>query len=272
MFEDNEIVDAIKENAGELAAELYHDVAQPAAQPVGQLVGLVPRAVKAALFPLEKWILGREYNLLETQKLLEQKLANVAPESIHSPEPYIAVPALQNISYCMDNEELRDMYANLLANSMTEVVKDGVHPGFVDIIKQLCPDEAKILRYMSKYTTIPTITLQYVNKDESGITIGFIDVIKSFSNIGENIGCEKPLNINTYFNNLERLGLIKDYNDGRELIDKNLYEPLKQHAYIIEHSNEPLVQSRGFTKTRIKEGVVELTYYGEAFCEVCISK
>ena len=80
--------------------------------------------------------------------MLELKLEKVSPELIEAPEPYIAVPAVQYISYCMNNEELRNMYANLLANSMNKVVKDGVHPGFVEIIKQLSPDEAKFLKYM----------------------------------------------------------------------------------------------------------------------------
>lgn len=220
----------------------------------------------------------REYYPQLRQELLDMlyqmimdNLKNVPAENIVAPKARIAVPVLQNASIT-EEQEIRDMYANLLASSMNKVVKDGVHPGFVEIIKQLCPDEAKILRYMSTHIPVPTITLRYVNEDESGMSVGFIDVIKSFSDIGEKIGCEKPLNINTYFNNLERLGLIKDYNDGRELTNKNLYEPLKQHAYIIEHSNEPLVQSRGFTKTRIKESFVELTDYGKSFCEVCISK
>ncbi len=267
MFEDNEIVDAIKENAGELAAEVYHDVAQPAAQPVGQLVGLVPRAVKAALFPLEKWILGREYNLLETQKLLEQKLANISPELIQPPEPYIAVPALQNISYCMDNEALRDMYANLLANSMTEVVKDGVHPGFVDIIKQLCPDEAKILKYISTHITIPIITLRYESDNGGGI-----DVIRNFSNIGEIVFCEKPLDVNKYFDNLIRLGLLENGGLTSFLVNKTFYEPLKNHRLIIQNSSDILVKNSGFDKANIKKGFIELTDYGKSFCEVCISK
>lgn len=79
---------------------------------------------------------------------------------IESPDPHIAVPALQYISYCMDNDELRDMYANLLANSMNKVVKNGVHPGFVEIIKQLSPDEARLLKQFKIETIVPTITVR----------------------------------------------------------------------------------------------------------------
>ena len=134
---EKEILDVTTEVAKEIAKNVYNDAGKPVAKPTGELVGLIPRAIKAALSPLEKWILQREYNVAETKKLLEEKLQNTPPELIESPAPHIAVPAMQYISYCMDNEELREMYANLLANSMNKVVKDGVHPGFVEIIKQL---------------------------------------------------------------------------------------------------------------------------------------
>lgn len=144
----------------EVAKEVYQDAGKPIAKPTGELVGLIPRAIKAALLPIEKWIVDREYNLAETKKLLEQRLANISPEQIEAPEAHIAVPAFQYISYCMDNEELRNMYANLLASSMNKAVKDGVHPSFVEIIKQLCPDEAKILKHFYKKVSIPVITLK----------------------------------------------------------------------------------------------------------------
>ena len=130
----------------EIGKPVYEDGLKPVVKPTGELAGLVPRAIKAALLPVEKWVLGREYNLEETRKLLEQKLADVPPEEIVSPEPYVAVPAIQYISYCMDSEVLRDMYANLLAKSMQEATKDGVHPSYLEIIKQLCPDEARLLK------------------------------------------------------------------------------------------------------------------------------
>ena len=99
----------IKEVSKEIAKDVYDDTGKPVLKPTGEIVGLIPRTIKAALLPLEKWIVGREYNLKETQRLLEEKLKNVRLEDIETPEAYIAVPALQSISYCMDSEELRNM-------------------------------------------------------------------------------------------------------------------------------------------------------------------
>lgn len=261
---NEQTLEVAKEIAKEVAKDVYADAGKPVVKPTGELVGLVPRAVKAAFAPLEKWILHREYSVEETRRLLEKKLENTPPELIEPPEPYIAVPALEYISYCMDNDELRNMYANLLANSMNSVVKNGVHPSFVEIIKQLCPDEAKILRYMSMRKTVPTISLWYENEKHEGI-----EVVKNFSNIGEIAQCEKPHEINKYFDNLIRLGLIKG-STLSHLTDKNLYEPIKNHQFIQSRMINTRIHATQYDKPKLKEGYMQITDFGEAFCALCV--
>ena len=264
-MDEKDMVDIAKEATKEIAKDVYSDAGKPVLKPTGELVGLVPRAIKAALCPIEKWIMQKEYNVAETRKLLEEKLQNTSPELIEPPEPHIAVPAVQYISYCMDNNELRDMYANLLANSMNKVVKNGVHPGFVEIIKQLSPDEAKILRYMSSHKIIPTITLRYLHNNGGGI-----DIIKDFSNVGEITECEKPQDVAKYFDNLIRLGLIINAGALSSLTDKTRYEPLKTHKWVAPQATIENAQAIGFNKTEFEEGFVKLSSYGESFCSICL--
>ncbi|MBR4334290.1 MAG: DUF4393 domain-containing protein [Clostridia bacterium] len=255
-----------KEIVKEIAKSVYEDAGQAIAKPTGELVGLIPRAIKAALAPVEKWVMQREYNLAETKKLLEYKLQNIKPELIEPPEPYVAVPALQSISYCMDNNELREMYANLLANSMISVVKNGVHPGFVEIIKQLCPDEAKILRYIYEHKSIPTITLRWEDKEGSGF-----ELLKNFSNVGELTGCETPFEMAKYFDNLIRLGLINSSGVLSSLTNKDVYAPLKEHSFIEPYktyTNES-DNAKG-SELHILEGFMRISEFGKAFCYICL--
>jgi hypothetical protein len=260
----SEIVEAaIKE----VAKDVYQDGGKPIVKPSGELVGLIPRAIKAALLPLEKWTLSREYNLKETQILLEQKLSNIAPDLIEPPEPHIAVPALEYISYCMDNKELRNMYANLLANSMNKIVKNGVHPSFVEIIKQLCPDEAKVLKIINSRKVSPIIALRY----EKGNSVG-IYILKTFSNIGEIARCENPMDIQRYIINLDRLGII-EINENYNLTNKSHYDPLLNHPYIQSIMNiSDEYKQRGYTEVKTIEGAIFLTTLGTAFCSICLDK
>ena len=265
--ENEQALELVKEVAKEVAKDAYADVGRPVAKPTGELVGLVPRAIKAAFAPLEKWILQREYTVAETKKLLEEKLQSTPPELIQPPEAHIAVPALQYISYCMDNEELRDMYANLLANSMNSVVKNGVHPGFVEIIKQLSPDEAKFLKHMRKHKSIPTISLRYVHNE---VAKGGIDVIKEFTNVPMLAGCENVYSGEQYIDNLVRLGLL-ERKTGNAFIDKTRYEPLKNDPEFLRHNNDEHARKNGFDKCDVEEHIVRLTAFGEQFCNICLS-
>ena len=255
----------VKEISKEIIKDVYNDAGKPVAKPTGELIGLVPRAIKAALSPLEKWIITKEYNIEETKKLLEEKLKNTPPESIQPPEPYIAVPTIQYLSYCMDNHELRNMYANLLANSMNNVVKDEVHPGFVEIIKQLSPDEAKILKYFALNNIVPTVSLNLISNQN-----GHSRIINNFSNVGELSHCEFPFEISVYFDNMIRLGLLES-SSYAFLTDKKQYKPLKEH-YFIKKIIDSIVIPHNFKGTDFEEGYMKITDFGLKFCEICVDK
>ena len=125
---------------------------------------LVVRAIHAALSPLEKWVLEKEYNLAETKKLLEEKLKNTPVENIITPPAYVAVPALQSISYCMDDPQLRDMYAELLAHAMNSETVLNVHPTYVEIINQMSPFDALVFKELVKTLVQPCISIKYMHK------------------------------------------------------------------------------------------------------------
>ena len=258
--------DMMKEVAKEIAKKAYEDGGKAVLKPTGELAGLVPRAIRAALLPVEKWILSREYNLEATKKMLDEKLEKVPAELIQSPEPFIAVPAIQYISYCMDNDELRDMYANLLANSMNAIIKNGVHPAFVEIIKQLSPDEAKLLRHVYQAGTIPAIDICFRNEAGSGFTI-----YKNFSNIGNTAGCENPDNISSYFDNLIRLGLLQQSSALSSLTNKELYEPLKKDPFVEKYQDK--IENDGETyNRRCEEGFIRITAFGKLFGDICLQE
>ena len=69
---NNEFFEITKEVVKEISKDVYEDTISPMAKPTGAVLGLIPRAIKAALSPLEKWILQKEYNISEIQRLLEE--------------------------------------------------------------------------------------------------------------------------------------------------------------------------------------------------------
>ena len=150
---------------------------------------------------------------------------------------------------------------------MNSVVKNGVHPGFVEIIKQLSPDEAKFLKHMRKHISIPTISLRYVHNE---IAKGGIDVIKEFTNVPMLAGCENIYSGEQYIDNLVRLGLL-ERNTDNAFIDKTRYEPLKNDPEFLRHNNDEYARKHGFDKCDVEEHIVRLTAFGEQFCNICLS-
>ncbi len=148
------------------APTLYEDVLQSTTQESGKTLTLIPRAINAALVPLRQWIAEREYKIAETEKLLAQKLEHVGEEKIVTPEAYVAVPAIQAISYSMDSVELRNLYANLLAKSMNSDTKDSVLPSFVEIIKQMSPIDSMVFKTIMERDVNPIIDLLYAKIED----------------------------------------------------------------------------------------------------------
>ena len=250
--------DAIK-----TAPTLYEDALQPTVQEVGKLAARIPHAINAAFSGLDKWILNKEYAIDETKKLLEQKLENVDPEKIVTPEAYVAIPAIQAISYSMDSEELRNLYANLLAKAMDIDTKDFVHPSFVEIIKQMSPLDAKILDILAKHIDYYFPLIDILACDKSKDTIPSIYLLQNLSSI--NISDAESLSLS--FENLKRNNLVdlieKHFSGGYSSIYNS-----QEYLHIVE-SLKPKLTSE-FPDLNIKEKTGHLTQFGKTFCQICI--
>jgi len=229
---------------------------------------LLVRAIHVALSPLEKWVLQKEYNVAETKKLLEEKLANTSIDKIITPPSYIAVPVLQSISYCMDDFQLRDMYADLLAHAMNSDTVDNVHPTFVEIIKQMSPYDAVIFKELLKVIVIPCISIKYMNKKTKG-SFPILDIVafcdqKKYPTVPTQICLE----------NLERLRLI-EINKRSRYDDDDAYQRLK---FSMKETEDKFVNDN---KDDLKIDDYEIVYdefvllirgFGQYFARACLGE
>lgn len=257
-----------KETLNAVAKDLYSDLAKPVAKETGKLISLIPRAIKASLLPVEKWILNREYSLKEAKKLLENKLSNVSPERITVPEAYIAVPAINALSYSSGSIDLIDLYANLLATSMIEDNKWDVHPSFVEIIKQLLPDEAKLLKEIASHegeNEFPLISLEMKKQENNSFSYERYVKVNNFTNIGDNV-CDIPEKTITYIDNLVRLRIIDIHED--ESASGYNYTELEKHDFIENFKSSHSVYD-GF-EWGFKHYMFKVTQFGFDFIDICV--
>ena len=108
----------IVKQGGGVLNEAYHDLVHPSAQPLGDIISFLPRTLRVWLSGWEKWIINGEESIRLTAEALKGKVQDIPEDKLVEPEPYVAIPAIQQIAYCQNSEELRDLYSNLLAASM----------------------------------------------------------------------------------------------------------------------------------------------------------
>lgn len=259
---DNNITKGIVDKADGVLVEVYKDAVSPVIKPIGEILGFLPRTLKLALSGWEKWLINGEETIRLTAETVREKLQVIPTEKLTEPEPYVAIPAMQQLSYCVNNDELRDLYANLLVSSMNTDKKWQVHPAFVDIIKQLTPDEAKFIKALKPNVSNnnPLIDVRIVNKENRGGTT----IIYNFTNVGID-KIDLPQNICSYIENLERLKLIM-IPPTMSLINKELYNPLISHPLLT--SRVPKTLNEG-SKIEYEYKIFCLTNFGANFIEIC---
>lgn len=253
-------IDSVSKIAG-VFPNLYDDGLSPSVKSSGKTLNLIPRAINAALTPLENWILNKEYSIKETKLLLEEKLQSRDSNNIVSPEPYVAVPALQLISYCTNSHALRNMYANLLANSMDSTIKDAVHPAYVELIKQMSPFDASLLSQINSIDSkcfIYKITLK--NPNSNNLTLTRSDQLT----ISENNYDELALSID----NLKRLNIISvDYFLSANTTSLNSF--IDNKALINDLQNDfPTIDASYTFRPDVLS--IRTTNLGKSFAKICI--
>ena len=257
----NKLAEGIGE-AIQTVPELYQDAFQPTTQETGKTLSLIPRTINAALLPLRQWIAEREYKLAETEKLLAKKLEHVCEDKIVTPEAYVAVPALQAISYSMNSEELRELYANLLAKAMNTDTKDLVHPSFVEIIKQMSPIDAQIFTQIMIAEIRPLISIN-IQTSPSDLSEQLFEEHCSWITDYSLVQCR------TSFDNLCRLGLIQiPY--GLSYSDTSNYDIVKSNPYFIHAENECKNNLQKEESIFYTEQYIKTNDLSELFYKVCV--
>ncbi|PPK77493.1 uncharacterized protein DUF4393 [Lacrimispora xylanisolvens] len=262
--------DKLAEGAGKALKnipELYDDALKPSAQESGKLLARIPRAINAVFADLDKWILNKEYSIEETKKLLSYKLENISPEKIVTPEPYVAIPAIQAISYSMDSKELRNLYANLLAKSMNIDTKAYVHPSFVEIIKQMSPIDARILNEMPSNKTLPYVNLSSTEYDSEVKTINLNFISRRSFPYVTYIDFTDYETVNLSLGNLSRLGLTETRFAQQEPVPQKIKK--SPHYNLCKTELETFLTN---SKWRYEEQLLFLclTSFGMGFYNVCI--
>jgi len=185
------------------------------------------------------------------------KIADIPDENLVTPPASIAVPALQGLSYTFEEGSLKELYLNLLATASDNRRANQAHPAFAEIIKQLAPDEAKLLREVLPRRHLPIARIM----DEIGRPKGTFDLLMSYllpivDAKGE--PWEEP-RVPTWVDNWKRLGLV-DITYDEYLPAKAAYDWVQTRPEYVRFARRAEI-----THLMFDEGLITSTNFGRQF-------
>lgn len=245
----------VKADLTEVAKEIYKDGGKGFIQELGKTGQIILGTINNTLgLPSQFYNIWANSKIQEFKNKIENKLSNVASDDLIEPRMDIIAKSIDGLRYIPDEEELKEMFANLMVNSCNSRYSSEIHPRFVEIIKQLSTNDAILLKELSKNPSSVLPIADIITKTENGSRTLFPDYYPSTVLESEKI---PPI-----LNNLETLGIVKiDYNNF--LVNENLYNPILESAIY-----KKLATS--FYDVSITKGTLMLTAFGRNFVMVCI--
>lgn len=259
---DKEVVNSVTNLVK--AIPIYQDGLQPAVKEIGKALGTVGKTVNIALAPISALVWGYDQIKDFVEIKVGEKLKDIPEEKIITPDETIAGPLLESLRYTGHKEELKEMYANLLASSMNADKADNAHPSFVDIIKNMNMYEARIIQYLAKNNALPMIHIRQIFSKRNG---GGIYINKYLSMITYEIDSLDRNLLPTYYENLMRLKLI-DIPYGRYLSKENIYNDLENDELVL--NERKMIDNLDDSKSEIERTYIQLTNFGKLFTVACV--
>lgn len=264
----------------EILPQLYNDLMHPVAHELGSGLEVIGKTVNVVLSPLKGLVWG--YDRIEEylKQSLAEKLKRRGTKKLTTPPPNVAIPLIEALRYSATEDEIRELFANLLATAIDAETTNLAHPAYTEIIKQLTSDEAKVLHSLNDYSNhyglnpnvLPSLRLYSI--EPNGLRIEVIHHLTFLHCFIESskLTLNHPEKIQAYIENLIRLGILNfDVERGFGVSDSDvLYQHLMKHntykeglAYIISNDH---------SKPEVVREVLLITEFGRNLITACLGE
>jgi len=248
--------------AEQLAKPVYKDVARPLAKETGLALGAAGSFVRIAVRPFQTFALGMHLAFDWLDDARRKKFEGVPVEKVVEPPANIAGPLMLAAGFTSEADaDLRELYAQLLSAAIHVDTRSKVHPAFVEILRQLTPAEARLLKPLSATNTHPAIAVGPAKDGAvlpggvlTGITPDGLDPQKLES---EMLGLQ----------NLQRLGVVQfDFN--HVFVDEARYEAIQNGPAMTQLLERLAAQE---IAAGDKRGMLKVTEFGRLFLRSCLA-
>lgn len=230
---------------------------------LGKTAVTVTTAINNVLLPVAAVNYGfkkaRKYFEERFQKDISEKMVGIYEEDLVEPKASIAGPALQGLAFTHEEPSLKEMYLSLLATAMNAPVADDAHPAFVEIIKQLNSDEAKLLPHMIILRAQPIVEVRTIIKKDRSWNV-LHNHLMNMVNEDTNVPEEVP-ELEAMIDNYVRLGLLEVVY-GKKVTGDDMYSWVEQRP---EHLRCQELHNDAKHKVSFIPGYIKATALGRKF-------
>ncbi len=243
---------------------LYRDGLQPTVQELGDILWVPAALVNRALDPLKGVIWGWDQIIDYLRVEVGRRLQHSPPENVITPDLRLAGPTIEALRFSGDTPEIANMFATLLATTMNKETAEKAHPAFVEVIKQLTPDEAKIIKLIEEHVEFAVLTLYIQPETDSSSYIH-----RRYSTIGLDANCSHADMTPAYLDNLCRLGVTEYPQASHTSTGKKspVHEQIESETTLLEDKRK---YEESGKKVSIGNSIISLTQFGVQFCEACL--
>lgn len=241
------------------------DIVRPTSKSIGENLGLLVDGVMGWLgYWGQKQKIKRETYLADYKKKIVEKVAGIPENKLNEPKIRIVGPAIEASKFYIEEEEFRELFAELVTSACDADYVNKVHPAFPEIIKQMSYLDIKLLEILRQTHTLPCCTIYETHKD--GKISPYSHIMFDFKDVKHSLDQSKELHLTQSVENLERLGLlIKNSN----VIELNYdYEKFRNHWFY--KSLEHIFETE--SKINMRKYRIELTQIGQDFVSCCFGK
>lgn len=201
-----------------------------------------------------------QYGLNEFENKLKSCINKIPIKNLVSPDYQTLMLAVDSLEPCLNSEDLRNLFANLISRSCDSNYKPFLHPSFPETLKQMSPFDAKILKFYIDTRPNRLITYTYYNDHSRD---DFIRVPYTFDEYPRQ---QEASYVSMSVSSLMRLGVLA-FDDDAWVHAVN-DSPFKDSDFYTQCEAERIRDGK-YAHSRISGKCCILTPFGTALIQAC---
>ena len=273
MENENIVKETALSVAKETAKDVYADTVQPTAKNVGGFFGTLSGFFNhVVMYPLKKLNIRYEQKAIAFEKEMEHKYNSIPEKERVEPQLHIVGPTMESLKYNIMDDDLAELFSNLLVSDMDMRTQNLCTPAFVKVIEQLSPADARVFKAVfnecAKAEIIPIckVDLCKIDDEKRKIRKEYLPLYL----VGIEVDRLNPNDVSKSLQNLERLGLLTiDFLKWRS--DDEVYNKLIDNSYIESlkaWANQ--ITGESYIAKVDSQGLLELNDFARDFAKVCL--